>query len=261
MRKTVTGLRRGFAAAIACAALTAAGGAPAASTADAKLAAAAAVLQEFQADDAKAIPARLLQRAYGIAVLPDVFRGGFILAARRGRGVLVVRSPDGQWSNPAFITLTGGSIGWQIGAESADVVLIFANKAAVKHIASGKFTLGGDASAVAGPVGRHATAAVTFKAQVYSYVRSQGLFAGASFEGARLAINHEADRAYYAADSGGAGLSPQSARTPQSARNFLAALRQASIGNAHAGSPTEPQGAPQDRDEHGQEAVTYPLGK
>lgn len=257
MRKTLTALRPGFTAAIACAALIAAVGARAGTAADAKLAAAAAVLQEFQASEAKAIPARLLQRAYGIAVLPDVFRGGFIFAARRGRGVLVVRSPDGHWSNPAFVTLTGGSVGWQIGAESADVVLVFANKAAVRHIASGKFTLGGDASAVAGPLGRHATAAVTFRAQVYSYVRSQGLFAGASFEGARLAIDHEADRAYYAADPAAAGLSPQRSTTPQSARRFLLTLEQASLGT----SPAKPKAQTQTKDEHAEEAVTYPLGR
>ena len=256
MRKKVTAACAGLGAVFACAALMAAGTARAAKATDARLTAAAAVIQEFQATDTKAIPASLLQRAYGVAVLPDVFRGGFIFAGRRGRGVLVVRSPDGEWSNPAFVTLTGGSVGWQIGAESADVVLIFANKRAVRHIASGKFTLGGDASAVAGPVGRHATAAVTFKAEVYSYVRSEGLFAGASFEGARLAIDHGANRSYYASDPQTAALSPQSAATPQSARRFLLTLQQASLGGA---KNAQPQVQTQAQPDQGGKAVTYPL--
>ena len=130
---------------------------------------AATVLQQFTANDDEAIPAELLQRARGIAIIPNVLRGGFIFGGRRGRGVLIVRSERGDWSNPSFITLTGGSIGGQIGMESTDLVLVFANDNAVKNMSSGKFTLGGDASAVAGPLGRHVTGAVTFKAEVYVY--------------------------------------------------------------------------------------------
>ena len=120
-------------------------GAGVAAADEAKLVDAAALLQTFTSDDGDSIPIDLLQRAHGIAVIPDVFRGGFILGGRRGRGVLVVRSDNGEWSNPAFITLTGGSIGWQIGAESADIVLIFANDrsipapAAVARCAGGGF--------------------------------------------------------------------------------------------------------------------------
>jgi hypothetical protein len=113
-----------------------------------------AVLAAFTADDEQAIPAELLARAQGIAVIPHLIRGGFILGGRRGRGVLSVRTANGQWSNPALITLTGGSIGWQFGAESADVVLVFGNDRSNRHISHGKFTLGGDATAVAGPLGR-----------------------------------------------------------------------------------------------------------
>jgi lipid-binding SYLF domain-containing protein len=189
-----------------------------------------------------------LQRARGIAVIPSVIRGGFIFGARRGRGVLVVRTERGEWSNPAFVTLTGGSAGLQIGAESTDLVLVFANDNAVKNLRSGKFTLGGDASAVAGPLGRHATMAVTFRAEVYGYVRSRGLFAGAAFQGARLAIDDEVAGLFYG--SGGArALDMQNAATPESARQFLRTLVQ--VAAAPAPQSNEP--------ERQEEAVTFPL--
>jgi len=186
-------------------------------------------LQLFTADTDDAIPLDLLRRARGIAVIPNVFRGGFILGGRRGRGVLVVRGEAGDWSNPAFVTLTGGSIGWQIGAESTDLVLVFANDNAVKNIATGKFTLGGDASAVAGPLGRHATMALTFRAEVYGYVRSRGLFAGATFEGARLDVDETAGFRFYASDARAAPLARQTEATPPAARRFLLAVERATL--------------------------------
>ena len=107
---------------------------------------AAKVLELFTTDEQHGIPADILQRARGIAVIPNLIRGGFVFGGRRGRGVLAIRSPNGEWSNPAFVTLTGGSFGAQFGAESADVVLVFANDRSVRNIASGKFTLGGHGS-------------------------------------------------------------------------------------------------------------------
>src|SRR5688572_14669782 len=158
---------------------------------------AAKVLEIFTTDEQNGIPADILQRARGIAVIPKVIRGGFIFGGRRGRGLLAIRSPNGEWSNPTFVTLTGGSIGAQFGAESADVVLVFANDRAVRNIASGKFTLGGDATAVAGPLGRRTQGAVTGRAEVYVYMHSRGLFAGAAFEGTRLDVDEEAGAAFY----------------------------------------------------------------
>jgi lipid-binding SYLF domain-containing protein len=215
---------------------------------------AAEVLAAFTTDDEKAIPAELLARAQGIAVIPHLIRGGFILGGRRGRGVLSVRTPNGQWSNPALITLTGGSIGWQFGAESADLVLVFANARSVRHIADGKFTLGGDASAVAGPVGRRTTAALTGKAEVYAYFRSQGLFAGAAFEGARLDVDEQGGEAYYGGDSGAEPLHAQNEATPAGARRFLLVLENSSRMPAPA---TSRGGEPAATDEG---AVTFPLG-
>ena len=152
-----------------------------------KLADASLSISRFFADGT--ITSEVLDSAYGIAVIPNVVRAGFILGARRGKGVLVTRTSNGTWSNPAFIQLTGGSIGWQIGAESAELVIVFANEASIRNIADGRFTLTGDATAIAGPTGRRSTAAVMFKSEVYAYVKSKGLFAGASLEGTRLAMD------------------------------------------------------------------------
>lgn len=175
------------------------------------------------------IPAELMERALGIAVIPDVFRGGFILGGRRGRGVLSIRMDDGSWSNPAFVTLTGGSIGWQVGAESTDIVLVFANENAIKNITTGKFTLGGEATAVAGPLRRQASSTMTFRAEVYGYLRSRGLYAGAAFLGARLRIDDDFGDKVYATHAGAEPLGPQSASTPAAARRFLLALDQATL--------------------------------
>lgn len=216
---------------------------------DERLSDAVDVLRAFTADDDNAIPADLLERARAIAVIPNVLRGGFIFGARRGRGVLVMRTERGDWSNPAFITLTGGSFGGQIGIESTDLVLIFANDNAVKNMRSGKFTLGGDATAVAGPLGRTANVALTFRAEVYGYVRSRGLFAGAAFEGARLAIDQETNGFFYGG-SGAEALGRSSPQTPPGTREFLQTVRSVSSGSR------APQRATPAAE---QEAQTFPL--
>jgi lipid-binding SYLF domain-containing protein len=212
--------------------------------------ASAKVLEVFTTDEANGIPADILQRARGIAVIPNVIRGGLVFGGRRGRGLLAIRSPNGEWSNPAFITLTGGSIGAQFGAESADVVLVFANDRSVRNIASGKFTLGGDATAVAGPLGRRTQAAVTGRAEVYVYMHSRGLFAGAAFEGTRLDVDEEASAAFYRGTRG-LPLGAQTFETPAAALPFLDALRTAAVlpGAANVTAPP-PEGG---------EAVTFPL--
>lgn len=190
------------------------------------------------------IPQELIERAQGIAVIPRVFRGGFILGARRGRGVLSIRRADGSWSNPTFVTLTGGSIGWQIGAESTDVILIFANENAIKNISTGKFTLGGEASAVAGPLRRQASSTMTFRAEVYGYLRSRGLYAGAAFQGARLNIDEELGAIVYGTGSTAQPLGEQSPASPPVFRPFLHALETASAAgirtqsNPTGGRPT-----------------------
>ena len=218
---------------------------------------AAKVLELFTTDDEHGIPADILQRARGIAVIPNLIRGGLLFGGRRGRGLLAIRSPDGEWSNPAFVTLTGGSFGAQFGAESADVVLVFANDRSVRNIASGKFTLGGDATAMAGPLGRRTQVAVTGRAEVYVYMHSRGLFAGAAFEGTRLDVDEESNAAFYR-NTNGVALGAQTPETPATALPFLDALRSAAVS---AGQPTL-RAVPNDtgpRPPESGEAVTFPL--
>ena len=216
---------------------------------------AAKVLEIFTTDEEHGIPTDILQRARGIAVIPKVIRGGFVFGGRRGRGVIAIRSPNGEWSNPAFVTLTGGSIGAQFGAEAADVVLVFANDRAVRNIASGKFTLGGDATAIAGPLGRRTQAAVTGRAEVYVYMHSRGLFAGAAFEGTRLDVDQEASAAFYR-NTSGVPLGAQTFETPAAALPFLDALRTAAVAAGPPGNGTTNESSPP---ASGDAAVTFPL--
>ena len=168
-----------------------------------RVADAADVVDQLSRIPEKSIPPSLLSRAYAVAVIPNVVRAAFGLGARRGKGVLVVRQDDDSWSNPAFITLTGGSVGWQIGAESADVILVFKTRKSVDGIANGKLTLGANASVAAGPVGRHTAVAtdIEFKAEVYSYSRSRGLFAGVALEGAGVTMDRKANARFYGSTS------------------------------------------------------------
>jgi lipid-binding SYLF domain-containing protein len=222
---------------------------------------AAKVLELFTTDEEHGIPTDILQRARGIAVIPNLIRGGFVFGGRRGRGVLAIRSPNGEWSNPAFVTLTGGSFGAQFGAESADVVLVFANDRAVRNIASGKFTLGGDATAIAGPLGRRTQTAVTGRAEVYVYMHSRGLFAGAAFEGTRLDVDQEASAAFYR-NTNGVPLGAQTFETPPAALPFLDALRTAAVlpGTPSTVRPgTNAPGTSSPTTPSGDEAVTFPL--
>jgi lipid-binding SYLF domain-containing protein len=128
-----------------------------------KVADATDVIDQFLRIPEQSIPPSLLSRAYAIAVIPNVLKIGFGLGARRGKGVLVVRREDNSWSNPAFITLTGGSFGFQIGVQSSDIILVFKTRKGVEGIENGKLTLGADASIAAGPVGRHTSAATDLK--------------------------------------------------------------------------------------------------
>ncbi len=164
-----------------------------------RVADAADVIDQFLRIPEQSMPPTLLSRAYAVAVIPNVVKVGFGLGARRGKGIIVVRQDDNSWSNPAFITLTGGSVGWQIGAQSTDVILVFKTRRSVDGIAKGKLTLGADASIAAGPVGRHTSAAtdIRFQAEVMSYSRSRGLFAGVALEGSGVTMDRRANAAFY----------------------------------------------------------------
>jgi len=157
------------------------------------------VLEELSATPDTFIPDRLLDRAYALAVVPDVTKVAFIAGGRRGKGVMVVRDKSGHFSNPVFIALTGGSFGWQAGVQSTDIVLVFTTRTGVEGITGGKVTLGADASVAAGPVGRQASVATdsNFTAEVYSYSRNRGLFAGIALDGSVLSIDRSANSLFY----------------------------------------------------------------
>ena len=157
---------------------------------------AAEVVQAFAAIPIQRIPPALLRDAAGVAIIPHVFKAGLLVGGRYGRGVVMARRPGGGWSPPVFITLAGGSFGLQAGVQSTDIILVFKSGRGLDQIlrGEGKITLGGDVSVAAGPVGRHAEAATDgqLQAEIYSYSRSRGLFAGVSLEGAGLLADPEA---------------------------------------------------------------------
>jgi lipid-binding SYLF domain-containing protein len=201
-------VKRGFAFLIACLALACLRVAPAAAGEDDLRRAenAVRVLKEVMMAPDKRVPADLMKNAYAIAVIPDVIKAGFVIGGRHGSGLVSVKTADGTWSNPSFISMTGGSIGFQAGVSSTDVILVFRTERGVDSIVHGKFTLGADASAAAGPVGRTAQASTDaqLRAEIYSYSRSRGLFAGAALDGSVIAIDNDANQSVY-----GEGMTPR----------------------------------------------------
>ncbi|WP_394005302.1 lipid-binding SYLF domain-containing protein [Luteimonas sp. WGS1318] len=166
---------------------------------DARAQNAVRVLGEIQAIPESGIPDKLLDEARAIVVIPDTVKAGLIIGGRRGHGLMSVRTADGTWSNPAFVRITGGSIGFQAGVQSSDVVLVFRNERSLESIVNGKFTLGADAGVAAGPVGRNAAALTDgqLKAEIWSWSRARGLFAGVALDGAVLQIDDDANVAVY----------------------------------------------------------------
>jgi len=199
------------------------------------------VMNELRNAPDQNVPNWLLDRAYAVAVVPNVLKVSVVVGGRRGTGVLVVRNDDGSWSNPVFVNLTGGSVGFQLGVQSTDVMLVFTSKAGVEGIMGGKVTLGADASVAAGPVGRQTEAAtdIGMNAQVYAYSRSKGLFAGVSLDGSALTINHKYDEEYYNKPGILASeiLSSKAPRASANAQNFIASLGQGAVAATPATSP------------------------
>jgi lipid-binding SYLF domain-containing protein len=184
-------------ATLALAALALQGVAHAQEREEAKLLVAAEVLDELRNTRDAQIPERLLQRAYGVAVIPGVTKVAFVVGGRRGNGVLTVRDSRGRFTNPVFVNITGGSVGLQVGAQETDIVLVFTTRRGVEGIADGKLTLGAGASVAAGPVGRHAEAAAGKDAEVYAYSRTRGIFAGVALDGTAISIDARGNRAFY----------------------------------------------------------------
>lgn len=153
------------------------------------------VLREIMRVPDQRIPDKLLHGADGIAIIPGVVKVGFVVGGRAGNGLLSVRNENGTWSTPTFIKLRGGSVGFQAGVQETDVILVFRTKRSVNNIVNGKFTLGADAAVAAGPVGRNASASTDtqLKAEIYSYSRSRGLFAGVALDGSAITIDNKAN--------------------------------------------------------------------
>ncbi len=160
--------------------------------------AAADVLNEIQGAPDKGIPEDVLGSAECVAVVPSMLKGGFIVGANYGRGLASCRTPKG-WSTPAFFVVTGGSFGFQIGGQAVDLVMLIMNKDGMKHLLSSEFSLGADASVAAGPVGRQAAGNTDWKmrAEVLTYSRARGLFAGVSLNGAVIKQDKDSTREFY----------------------------------------------------------------
>ena len=157
------------------------------------------VLKEMSAIPENSIPERLLAEAYAIAIIPDLTKAAFIFGGRGGKGVISRRMENGSWSNPNYINVGGGSWGFQAGVQKSDLILVFTSKGGVDSIIKGKFTLGADAAVAAGPVGRNVQASTDekLKAEIYSYSRSKGLFAGVALDGTVIRIDRKANETVY----------------------------------------------------------------
>ncbi len=236
---------------------------------EARLIEAAGVLEELLGQRDTYIPERLMSRAYGIAVIPNVVKVAAVVGGRRGTGALVVRDSSGKFSDPIMISITGGNVGWQIGVQSTDIVLVFTTRKSIEGITDGKLTLGADASVAAGPVGRAASAATdqNFTAEVYSYSRNRGLFAGVSIDGSIIAIDSKSNKRLYGKTAPATDIIAGTITTEADAANrFQRAILQSTgsqpaaapaLGNATS-TPTETQPVATE-DSTPQGAVTFPL--
>jgi SH3 domain-containing YSC84-like protein 1 len=191
---------------------------------------AGAVLHEIMAAPDKGIPQEVLEHAKCIAVVPHMLKGGFVFGAENGRGVATCRTASG-WSAPAFFTITGGSWGLQIGVEGVDLVMVIQNEEGMKHFINGNFELGGDVSAAAGPVGRHASADTDWKlnTELLTYSRAKGAFAGLTLTGASIRRDNDSTEAIYGHDVSTQHILDGGEAVPAAAQAFLNA-----VGNAKA---------------------------
>jgi lipid-binding SYLF domain-containing protein len=189
---------------------------------------AAQVFQEIMSAPDKGIPHDLLNSAKCIAIIPGELKFAFIFGGNYGRGVATCRTGNGGWSAPMFVAVDGGSVGYQIGGSSTDLVMLFMNDRALHSLLSDKFKLGGDATVAAGPVGRDATAATDIKlnAEILSYSRTHGVFAGVSLDGAVVQADKSGDRAMYGDDVDRHEILSGKVAVPDSARTLLHAIHE-----------------------------------
>jgi lipid-binding SYLF domain-containing protein len=245
-RPVTVSYRHFLAVAFAVLALCVAASAHSQAREEAKLLVATQVLEEQQGQRDNVIPDRLMERAYGIAVIPNVVKAAFVVGGRRGSGVLVVRDKQGHFSNPVFVSLTGGSVGWQIGAQETDIVLVFTTKRGIEGMADGKLTLGAGASVAAGPLGRQGEAAAGVNAEVYSYSRNRGLFAGVALDGTAITIDNKSNGLFYKRGVLTSDImSGEVKKDSENVRRFLAAINRgtgdsAAAAHAPATAPATP---------------------
>jgi lipid-binding SYLF domain-containing protein len=224
------------------------------------------VLQQIMSIPESGIPQEILESAQGMAIIPGVIKAGFILGGRYGTGVMSIRGDDGTWSNPSFISIAGGSIGWQVGVQSIDIILVFKSRRGVQNMMRGKFTLGADVGVAAGPVGRRLEAGtdVQLKSEIISYSRTRGLFAGLSLEGATLQVDDSANEYFYGDKARNRDIfADREIATPPAAEKLKEVLRKythapAAAKPAHtetkpeagtAGEPVKPEAAPAGKSE------------
>jgi lipid-binding SYLF domain-containing protein len=214
-------------------------GAGLAETAAGRAESAATVLNEIMSTPDKGIPSEILGSAKCVAVVPSLLKGGFVVGAMHGRGMATCRTQNG-WSAPAPLTTTGGSFGLQIGGQAVDLIMVIMNDRGMQALLSSKFKLGADASVAAGPVGRHAEGSTDWKmrAEVLTYSRARGLFAGITFNGAVIKQDDDATRELYGRMVDFKSILTGSVPTPQAAEPFVAAVRKA------VGSDTAPPSSP-----------------
>jgi lipid-binding SYLF domain-containing protein len=235
---------------------------------EARLIEASGVLEELRSQRDGYIPDRLLSRAYGVAVIPNVIKVAAVVGGRRGTGVMVVRDASGKFSDPIMVSITGGNVGWQIGVQSTDIVLVFTTPKSVEGITDGKLTLGADASVAAGPVGRAASAATdqNFTAEVYSYSRNSGLFAGVAIDGSVIAIDTKANTRLYGKKAPATDIIAGTVSTELEAANRFQRAILASTGSAaqpaaaaSSATSTPTETAPTSDGTTTQGAETFPL--
>ncbi len=199
----------------------------AATEADKRLQASANVMNEIMAASDKSIPQELLSRAECVVVVPGMKKGAFVMGLKFGRGFFSCRKDSGMgWSAPGSIKVEGGSLGFQIGGSETDVIMLILNKTGAQKLLSSKFTLGGDAAVAAGPVGRQSSADTDakFRAEILTYSRSRGVFAGISLQGATLRPDKDANEELYGAGKENQAIVMGDTKPPASAEPLISAL-------------------------------------
>lgn len=183
------------------------------------------LVEEMMISPDREVPADLLRQAAGIALIPGLLKGGFILGGSYGRGVLLQRTPEG-WSGPAFIAIGGGSLGLQVGGQSVDLILVIVGQDAMNAFLRNEFKLGADAALAVGPAGAHVSTAtdVAFRGGIYSYSRASGLFAGVSLEGSVISSEEGLNRDYYRETGSTAVILAGKVAPPPTGRKLIAAL-------------------------------------